>query len=69
MSLVLQDALSALNPVLTIGDQLGELFRVHDGASKKVARARAARREDCSPLHPHMRSVADKFHLVTNHAW
>src|SRR5690349_6049052 len=26
MSLVLQDALSALNPVLTIGDQLGELF-------------------------------------------
>jgi oligopeptide/dipeptide ABC transporter ATP-binding protein len=42
MSLVLQDALSALNPVLTIGDQLGELFRVHNGASKKVARARAA---------------------------
>jgi oligopeptide transport system ATP-binding protein len=41
MSLVLQDALSALNPVLTIGDQLGELFRVHNGASKKVARAKA----------------------------
>ncbi|OLF09149.1 methionine ABC transporter ATP-binding protein [Actinophytocola xinjiangensis] len=42
MSLVLQDALSALNPVLTIGDQLGELFRIHQGASKKVARSRAA---------------------------
>jgi oligopeptide/dipeptide ABC transporter ATP-binding protein len=42
MSLVLQDALSALNPVLTIGDQLGELFRVHGGASKKAARAKAA---------------------------
>ncbi|TDV54984.1 peptide/nickel transport system ATP-binding protein/oligopeptide transport system ATP-binding protein [Actinophytocola oryzae] len=41
MSLVLQDALSALNPVLTIGDQLGELFRVHDGASKRAARAKA----------------------------
>lgn len=41
MSLVLQDALSALNPVLTIGDQLGELFRVHSGASRRVARARA----------------------------
>jgi oligopeptide transport system ATP-binding protein len=41
MSLVLQDALSALNPVLTIGDQLGELFRVHNGASRKAARARA----------------------------
>jgi oligopeptide/dipeptide ABC transporter ATP-binding protein len=42
MSLVLQDALSALNPVLTIGDQLGELFRVHRGVSKRVARTRAA---------------------------
>ncbi|HYQ64575.1 ABC transporter ATP-binding protein [Actinophytocola sp.] len=41
MSLVLQDALSALNPVLTIGDQLGELFRVHSGASKRTARANA----------------------------
>jgi oligopeptide transport system ATP-binding protein len=42
MSLVLQDALSALNPVLTIGDQLGELFRVHTGASRRVAKSRAA---------------------------
>ncbi|MCT2583438.1 ABC transporter ATP-binding protein [Actinophytocola gossypii] len=42
MSLVLQDALSALNPVLSIGDQLGELFRIHQGASKRVARAKAA---------------------------
>jgi oligopeptide transport system ATP-binding protein len=42
MSLVLQDALSALNPVLTIGDQLGELFRVHSGVSRKVARGKAA---------------------------
>ncbi len=41
MSLVLQDALSALNPVLTIGDQLGELFRVHSGASRKVALGKA----------------------------
>jgi oligopeptide transport system ATP-binding protein len=41
MSLVLQDALSALNPVLTIGDQLGELFRVHSGASRRAARAHA----------------------------
>jgi oligopeptide transport system ATP-binding protein len=42
MSLVLQDALSALNPVLTIGDQLGELFRVHDRASRTAAHAKAA---------------------------
>lgn len=41
MSLVLQDALSALNPVLTIGDQIGELFRVHEGASRRLAHRRA----------------------------
>jgi oligopeptide transport system ATP-binding protein len=41
MSLVLQDALSALNPVMTIGDQIGELFRVHRGATKKQARSHA----------------------------
>ncbi len=41
MSLVLQDALSALNPVLTIGDQIGELFRVHRGAGRRQARRHA----------------------------
>lgn len=42
MSMVFQDALSALNPVLNIGDQIGELFRTHRGASKRQARAEAA---------------------------
>ncbi|MFC4120213.1 ABC transporter ATP-binding protein [Nonomuraea zeae] len=41
MTLVFQDALSALNPVLSIGDQVGELFRVHRGLSRKAARARS----------------------------
>ena len=41
MSLVFQDALSALNPVLTVGDQIGELYRQHQGASRKQARSRA----------------------------
>nr|WP_245741306.1 ABC transporter ATP-binding protein [Herbiconiux ginsengi] len=41
MSLVLQDALSALNPVMTIGNQIGELFKVHRGATRKQARAAA----------------------------
>jgi len=41
IALVLQDALSALNPVMTIGDQIGELFRVHRRASRRQARARA----------------------------
>jgi oligopeptide transport system ATP-binding protein len=41
MAMIFQDALSALNPVLTVGDQLGEMFTVHQGMSRKAARARA----------------------------
>ncbi|MER8119295.1 ABC transporter ATP-binding protein [Streptomyces sp. NPDC094031] len=41
MAMIFQDALSALNPVLPVGDQLGELFVVHRGMSKKAARAEA----------------------------
>ncbi|MBX7547567.1 ABC transporter ATP-binding protein [Streptomyces sp. NPDC004232] len=41
MAMIFQDALSALNPVVCVGDQLGEMFVVHRGMSKKDARARA----------------------------
>ncbi|MFY4723847.1 ABC transporter ATP-binding protein [Streptomyces sp. LaBMicrA B280] len=41
MAMIFQDALSALNPVLSVGEQLGELFTVHRGMSRKAARARA----------------------------
>ncbi|MGW5043685.1 ABC transporter ATP-binding protein [Streptomyces griseoluteus] len=41
MAMIFQDALSALNPVLSVGDQLGEMFTVHRGMSRKDARKRA----------------------------
>lgn len=41
MSLVMQDALSALNPVLSIGDQITEMLRIHTGMPRAAARARA----------------------------
>jgi oligopeptide transport system ATP-binding protein len=41
LAMIFQDALSALNPVMTVGDQLGEMFVVHRGASRRAARARA----------------------------
>ncbi|MCX4819166.1 ABC transporter ATP-binding protein [Streptomyces sp. NBC_01142] len=39
MAMIFQDALSSLNPVLSVGNQLGEMFVVHRGMSKKDARA------------------------------
>ncbi|MFI2258002.1 ABC transporter ATP-binding protein [Streptomyces tubercidicus] len=41
MAMIFQDALSALNPVLSVGAQLGEMFQVHEGMSRKDARAKA----------------------------
>ncbi|NJP50843.1 ABC transporter ATP-binding protein [Streptomyces sp. SBST2-5] len=41
MAMIFQDALSSLNPVIPVGDQLGEMFVVHRGMSWRDARARA----------------------------
>ncbi|GAA2601415.1 ABC transporter ATP-binding protein [Streptomyces axinellae] len=41
IAMIFQDALSSLNPVLTVGYQLGEMFRVHQGMSRKAAKAKA----------------------------
>ncbi|GCD43267.1 ABC transporter ATP-binding protein [Streptomyces paromomycinus] len=42
LAMIFQDALSALNPVLSVGAQLGEMFEVHRGMSRKEARGCAA---------------------------
>jgi peptide/nickel transport system ATP-binding protein/oligopeptide transport system ATP-binding protein len=41
MAMIFQDALSSLNPVLSVGYQLGEMFRAHQGLSRKDAKAKA----------------------------
>lgn len=41
IAMVFQDALAALNPVYTIGYQLGEALRARGGMSRKAARQRA----------------------------
>jgi oligopeptide/dipeptide ABC transporter ATP-binding protein len=41
MAMVFQEPMTSLNPVFTIGDQIGEALRVHHGLSAAAARARA----------------------------
>ena len=41
MSMVFQNPLSSLNPVFTIGNQVGHVISIHQGKNKKEARRRA----------------------------
>ena len=41
ISMIFQDALSALNPVYSVGFQIGEMFRAHRDASRKDAKRKA----------------------------
>ena len=41
ISMIFQEPMTSLNPVLTVGRQLGETLRLHQGLDKKAAEARA----------------------------
>ncbi|WP_285739532.1 ABC transporter ATP-binding protein [Kitasatospora phosalacinea] len=62
IAMVFQDALSALNPVLTVGHQIGELFRVHRGLGRRQARARAVELMDRVRIPAAARRVDDYPH-------
>ncbi len=46
IAMIFQDALSSLNPVFSVGWQIGEMFRQHRGLSKKAAKAEAIKAMD-----------------------
>src|SRR6195256_3955979 len=41
IAMILQDPMASLNPLFTIGDQVGEPLRVHNGIGRKAAWQRA----------------------------
>jgi oligopeptide/dipeptide ABC transporter ATP-binding protein len=41
IAMILQDPMASLNPLFTVGDQVAEPIRVHDGASRRNAWSRA----------------------------
>ncbi len=41
VAMVFQSAMNSLNPVMTIGDQIADIFTTHEGVSKKTAIVRA----------------------------
>jgi len=43
VSWVAQSAMNALNPVMTVGEQLSDVFEVHEGLSRRAALEQAAR--------------------------
>ncbi len=40
VSMIFQEPMSSLNPVFTVGDQIGEVVRLHQGATRAQARER-----------------------------
>ena len=41
IAMILQDPMASLNPLFTVGDQVGETLRVHEGTSRGAAWSRA----------------------------
>ncbi len=43
ISMIFQEPMTSLNPVFTVGDQIGEVFRIHQGMSKRESIKEAIR--------------------------
>ncbi|MEU8709932.1 ABC transporter ATP-binding protein [Streptomyces sp. NPDC048565] len=65
IAMIFQDALSSLNPVLSVGYQLGEMFRVHQGLSRKEAKAKAIELMDRVRIPAAKERVGDYPHMFS----
>jgi oligopeptide/dipeptide ABC transporter ATP-binding protein len=60
IAMIFQDPLTALNPVHTVGRQIGEMARIHEGLDRQEARARAIEMLDLVGI-PEARTRADMY--------
>ena len=65
ISLIFQEPMTALNPVMTIGDQIAEAITVHGRGSKAEARARAVELLDAVRIPDAARRVRDYPHQLS----
>ncbi|MEZ2223899.1 MULTISPECIES: ABC transporter ATP-binding protein [Rhizobium] len=65
IAMIFQEPMTSLNPVLTIGDQIVEVLRIHENLSRKQARARAIELLDLVSIPDAARRVDDYPHQLS----
>jgi ABC-type dipeptide/oligopeptide/nickel transport system ATPase component len=65
ISLIFQEPMTALNPVMTVGDQIGEALTVHRMATRAEARVRAVELLDAVHIPDAARRVRDYPHQLS----
>jgi peptide/nickel transport system ATP-binding protein len=65
IGMIFQEPMTSLNPVMTIGRQIGEVLRVHRGLSRRMARARAIELLDLVRIPDPHRRVDDYPHNLS----
>jgi len=65
IAMIFQEPMTSLNPVVTIGRQIAEVLRLHEGLSAKAARARAIELLDLVRVADPQRRVDDYPHRLS----
>jgi oligopeptide/dipeptide ABC transporter ATP-binding protein len=65
IAMIFQDPMSSLNPVLTIGEQIGETLRIHQGLNRTDALAKAVSLLDMVRIPDARRRVAEYPHRLS----
>ncbi len=65
ISMIFQEPMTALNPLMTVGDQIGEMFVLHRGMSGNDARLRAIEALDMVQVPSAARRIRDYPHQLS----